>query len=355
MIARPAEGACNRRERVCNVKYIISQRALNLIELECRRNPDTETGGILVGFRDDNQAAITHATGPGLQWEKSSYHFVKDTEYLQSVLNLLFEYFGANYLGVWHKHPRSMPFPSNGDISSAMEEVTDASMGLEELITPICVVNSGQVDVLPFIIKDREYQAIEWSSTAHEDMPKSDSLREQWYNTEVGSKRLIEELERFDSAGIEVELLKGNDETYRLSALLVPDSAQRLVIVCPAEYPTLPPEVALYDKTTDEYEPVRTKSLDNWNIFAHLLDLHQEYQSAILDSKNSSETIGQTSTRRPLPQRNWVRHGHQAAKLLYSLSKGCVWIAKWPSEWTNKVSIRANQLEKWFEHKDKWT
>ena len=127
------------------MSYIVSQRALDVIELECRRNPETETGGILVGFRDAEQAVITHATGPGLQWEKSSYHFVKDTEYLQSVLNLLFEYFGANYLGVWHKHPRSMPHPSDGDILSAMEEVTDVSMGLDELVTPICVVESGRI------------------------------------------------------------------------------------------------------------------------------------------------------------------------------------------------------------------
>ena len=135
------------------MNYIVSQRALDLIQLECRRNPDTETGGILVGSRDANQLSITHATGPGLQWEASSYHFVKDTEYLQSVLKILFEYFGVNYLGVWHKHPRSMPHPSDGDISSAMEEVTDVNMGLEELVTPICIMESGHVQVLPFVIK----------------------------------------------------------------------------------------------------------------------------------------------------------------------------------------------------------
>ena len=79
------------------MNYVVSQRALDLIELECRRNPNTETGGILVGSQDANQISITHATGPGLQWEGSSYHFVKDTEYLQSVLNTLFEYFGVNF------------------------------------------------------------------------------------------------------------------------------------------------------------------------------------------------------------------------------------------------------------------
>ena len=43
------------------MSYIVSQRALDVIELECRRNPETETGGILVGFGDAEQAVITHA------------------------------------------------------------------------------------------------------------------------------------------------------------------------------------------------------------------------------------------------------------------------------------------------------
>lgn len=326
------------------MNYIVSQRALDLIELECRRNPDTETGGILVGFRDTDQVSITHATGPGLQWEGSSYHFVKDTEYLQSVLNLLFEYLGANYLGVWHKHPRSMPHPSDGDILSAMEEVTDVSMGLDELVTPICVVESGRVSVLPFVIKDRAYKSIEWASTAHEKMLERESLRAQWYNTEVGSKRLAEELDRFDRAGIEVELLKGNDDIYRINVSLGPDSPQNLVMICPAEYPAVAPEVALYDQTTGQYEPVRTWSLDNWNIFTHCLDLYQEYQSV---------SAGPEVSGRTLPPRNWVRHGHQAARALYSLSKTGVQVSQWPSKLSGQLSERAGRLERWFDDRDR--
>ena len=335
------------------MNYIVSQRALDLIELECRRNPDTETGGILVGSRDANQLSITHATGPGLQWEGSSYHFVKDTEYLQSVLNILFEYFGVNYLGVWHKHPRSMPHPSDGDISSAMEEVDDAGLKLEELITPICVVDSGQVQVLPFAIKERGYRVIEWTSRSHGEMLESESLRGQWYNTEVGSKRLIEELARFDDAGVEVELLKGNDETYRVNVTLAQKSSRRLVILCPAEYPVIAPEVAIYNEDTNEYEPLRSKLLDNWNIFVHLAEVIEEYQDVISDSEISVErNIG--SSARPRPPRNWVRDGHQAAKVLCSLSRTAVTVAKWPSELACKVSKYADRLEKWFDDRDRW-
>ena len=48
------------------MKYVVSERALEIIERECRNHPDTETGGIIVGLRDDVQVTITHATGPGV-------------------------------------------------------------------------------------------------------------------------------------------------------------------------------------------------------------------------------------------------------------------------------------------------
>ena len=75
------------------MRYVVSQKALEAIERECRSQPETETGGIIVGYRDVNLVTITHATGPGINGERSAQHFVKDTEYLQSVLNLLFQYF----------------------------------------------------------------------------------------------------------------------------------------------------------------------------------------------------------------------------------------------------------------------
>ena len=330
------------------MNYIVSQRVLDQIELECRRNPDTETGGILVGSRDADQLSITHSTGPGLQWEGSSYHFVKDTEYLQSVLNILFEYFGVNYLGVWHKHPRSTPHPSTGDIASAMEEVDDPELGLGELITPICVMESGHVQVLPFAIKERSYRVIEWTPRNHDEIQANGSLRGQWYNTEVGRKRLIEELDCFDDAGVDVELRKGNDETYRINVKLTRESNCRLVILCPAEYPVIAPEVAIYYEDTNEYQPLRSKLLDNWNIYVYLAEVIQEYQNI----KSDSGVLVEQNIIRSLPPQNWVRDGHQAAKVLCYLAWTAVTVATWPSDLALKVAKYADRLEKWCDDRD---
>lgn len=251
-------------------------------------------------------------------------------------------------MGVWHKHPLYMPYPSNGDVSSAMEEVADTDMALSELITPICIVESGQVQVLPFAIRDSAFREIEWTSMPNNELPEADSLQVQWYETEIGNNRLGEELSRFDAAGIQVEILKGNDNTYRIDVTLAKEPDQRLVILCPAEYPAIGPEVAIYNKVSNEYEPFISESLSNWNIFIHFVDVVQEYQdNKFLPDNRSRWQNG-------LPPRNWVRHGHQASKILHSLCKIGVQVTKWPVTVSCKISDRAGRLEKWFDERDQF-
>ena len=257
------------------MKYVVSERALETMERECRNHPDTETGGIIVGFRDENQVTITHATGPGLDWERSPHHFAKDTEYLQSVLDLLFQYFQVNYLGLWHKHPAAMPFPSLGDVASAMDELDDRRIGLDELITPICVMESNRVDVLPYVIKDYDYTPVQWRPVSHRRLVTAHSLQTQWYTRSVGQTRLAKEMERLREVGVEPEVKKGADGTYRFHVPMGAGSPVKLVMLCHAEYPVTPPEVAIYDGRARHYEPLTSHILDNWNISQYLGDLVQ--------------------------------------------------------------------------------
>ncbi|MDP6402601.1 MAG: Mov34/MPN/PAD-1 family protein [SAR202 cluster bacterium] len=260
------------------MKYVVSERALETIERECRRSPDTETGGILVGFKDKRRVTVTHATGPGPVSDLSVSRFIKDTPYLQSVLNLLFQYFQVNYLGVWHKHPGAMPFPSSGDVASAMDEVSDVNMGLDELLTPIGVMTSGRVEVHPYAIKDNGYRKIEWEARAHDKLPSSRPLATQWYATTQGQRRLTWEMERFEEAGVEAEVRKGDDGTYRFHAPLVPGSPRRLVMLCYNDYPVSPPEVVLYDERTEGYEPVASRVVDSWHLDRYLYDIFEEWR-----------------------------------------------------------------------------
>lgn len=261
------------------MRYVVSHKALETIERECRSHPETETGGIIVGYRDENAATITHATGPGINWERSAHHFVKDTEYLQSVLNLLFQYFQVNYLGVWHKHPPAMPYPSAGDVASAMEEVVDQRIGLDELITPICVVRGSKISVVPYVVKDDAFAQVVWQPTAPDRLAHASSLEVQWYTRTVGQERLSKEMERFEEIGAQVDVRQGVDGTYRFHVPV--GSGASLVMVCPPEYPVAPPEVAVYQQDsgtqdTKVYEPVTSPILDVWSIYQYLGDLVEE-------------------------------------------------------------------------------
>ena len=185
-------------------------------------------------------------------------------------------------------------------------------------------------------------------ATESDEMQTEGLLSGQWYNTEVGRKRLIEELARFDDAGVDVELLKGIDETYRVNVKLTREPARRLVTLCPPEYPVIAPEVAIYDENTREYEPLRSKLLDNWNIYVYLAEVVESYQNLKSDS---SALLGENIIR-PLPPRNWVRDGHKVAKVLCYLAWTAVTVPTWPSGLASKVARFADRLERWFDDRN---
>ena len=267
--------------------YYISDRALESIQRECRRYPDTETGGILVGFRsddaapDNNGVIITPATGPGPESQMSSGHFVKDTPYLQRELEVLFQYHRINYLGVWHKHPPSLAEPSSGDVVSAMEELEGGTVDLTELITPIAVVRSGIVEVHPHVISDGRSMSLDWRPVPHDDLPNGRSVAGQWHETDAGQRRLADETDAFDSMGLKVEVRQGGDGTYRFHAPLVDGSGRVLVFLCQADYPVTPPSLALYDPGPERFMQLDAEVIERWDIDKTMAEAYQGLWSVV--------------------------------------------------------------------------
>ena len=262
------------------MKYYISEKALESIERESRRSTNTETGGILVGYRacrdapDESKVIITHASGPGPEFSASATHFVKDTPYLQSVLELLFQYHQVNYLGVWHKHLGDMAWPSSGDVSSAMQEINGGTVGLRELVTPIATMHSGHVEIHPHIIRDGSAAPVSWKSVPHDKLPDGRSVSNQWHETEAGLVRLKEEMDEFESRDIQVEVRRGDDGTYRFHASLDDESSRKLVLLCHGDYPITPPDAALYDCASNTYEPVDPEVLNGWDLSWRMADIY---------------------------------------------------------------------------------
>ena len=261
--------------------YTVSTKAIEVIEKECRLHPDRETGGILMGFTIGECITVTQATGPGIIWDSSPSHFTKDRDYVQQVLNILHEYYGVNYLGLWHKHPLSHRSPSKSDILNAMDEIADPTIALEELLTPICLLHPNRVEIVPYVIHDNRAEKIEWAPIPHDSIEAGDMPFHHWYQTKGGKDRLIAEINGFQEMGVKAEVREGPDEMYQIRVQVGNDKdpGTEMVFLCPDDYPVGSPSVALRDKISTQYYPFRSKTVDDWNIFKQLKDVLVEYNA----------------------------------------------------------------------------
>jgi len=84
-------------------------------------SPEAETGGILIGFIDDERRArVLRATGAGPEGEGSRTHFSRDVDYVQAELDRAASELGGlgAYIGEWHSHLEADPEASPTDIDS---------------------------------------------------------------------------------------------------------------------------------------------------------------------------------------------------------------------------------------------
>ena len=265
----------NQTEAIMN-KYSISQDVIEAIEIECRRNPEKETGGILVGARTDSHTIVTHCSGPGLIWNSSKHHFTKDTDYSQQTLNLLNEYFGVNYLGLWHKHPIEYPNPSQGDVLNAMDEISNINIGLNELLTPICSLTDSRVTISPFVIRDGSAHQIDWEISRGGNTVIDELSKICWYDSRVGRERLDDEITRLQDQKLTVQVTKSEDGRCRIRASTDNRKSEELVFLCPRDYPLSSPFTAILDKDTNKYVPALSQHISDWNMYKYMSDVARE-------------------------------------------------------------------------------
>ena len=189
------------------------------------------------------------------------------------------EYSGANYLGLWHKHPLSHRGPSQADVLNAMDEIADQRIGLEELLTPICLLHPSRVEIVPYVVHHSQTQKIQWSQIPHDSITTDALPSRQWYQTKGGNDRLISEINGLTEMGMEFEVRKGPDEIYQIRVQVEKngDAITEMVFLCPDDYPVGAPSVAILDNSFSQYSPFRSKTVNEWNISKRLRDVLAEY------------------------------------------------------------------------------
>jgi len=103
------------------VGAVLSEAVRAEIVSQVELSVSVETGGILLGFVDDERKAVVlRATGPGPKAKKSAAQFERDVDFVQAELGRAAEEFGRRglYIGEWHSHLEAEPEPSARDIMS---------------------------------------------------------------------------------------------------------------------------------------------------------------------------------------------------------------------------------------------
>jgi len=116
----------------------------NMCELATRLFP-LETGGMLLGYRaDNNEAVVTEIVGPGPKARHSRYRFKPDPDYQQQELESHFHRTEGKetYLGDWHTHPYGTSMLSLIDRRTLRRIALTPSSGTPH---PIMVIMAGEV------------------------------------------------------------------------------------------------------------------------------------------------------------------------------------------------------------------
>lgn len=119
----PPHPSCQYCQPAEQLTASINFGVLDSMRVQTRRNPDIETGGVLLGEIRNGTLQINFASDPGPKAKKTHNSFEKDIMYCQQYINEKYEQHGslAAYIGEWHYHPSTDNMPSGTDLNSLSE------------------------------------------------------------------------------------------------------------------------------------------------------------------------------------------------------------------------------------------
>lgn len=97
------------------------RRAHRKLTGEARHWKLRETGGALLGWREDDQTVVAHVLGPGPNAVHRQHSFEPDGPWQQRQGAHIYRDSGrmVTFLGDWHTHPFGAPMPSSQDSKTA--------------------------------------------------------------------------------------------------------------------------------------------------------------------------------------------------------------------------------------------
>jgi integrative and conjugative element protein (TIGR02256 family) len=141
----PPHPDCTVCKRIADAHADIKKDVLEFMRSEISKSPAIETGGILIGTKNNLDYSISLATGPGPNAEKKRTHFLRDTKFCQDELDNAITKIGQSvqYIGEWHYHTTGGNLPSGIDIQSL---TAIAKQDNYQIDNPIMIILSPQLE-----------------------------------------------------------------------------------------------------------------------------------------------------------------------------------------------------------------
>ncbi|HZE68932.1 MAG TPA: Mov34/MPN/PAD-1 family protein [Pyrinomonadaceae bacterium] len=138
------------------------------MELESESSPRTETGGVIVGRGEwlDSEVSITGVSGPGPRAVRTRYSFQRDIKHCQDYLNRIARESSGllDYLGEWHKHHETDPWPSGQDLTTLATIALDPNYHVSVPILIIIGSSNNRSSLRAFSVDSlRNVQLLNWS------------------------------------------------------------------------------------------------------------------------------------------------------------------------------------------------
>jgi integrative and conjugative element protein (TIGR02256 family) len=110
-----------------------------------------ETGGILVGFNDGVDIRVTDVSDAGPNAERSSTHFLRDTDYCREFLADHYKRNRADYVGEWHSHVVSLHRLSDGDLHTLAGIFIDPDYDFLSFAVVLVVMHSKEPELHVYV------------------------------------------------------------------------------------------------------------------------------------------------------------------------------------------------------------
>lgn len=156
-----------RKSRLAAHTLWLAEELLDRMRTQADEHAPLETGGMLLGWRDETGILITGLLDAGPAAERERHRFLPDGAWQQRQLETAYNDSGrtVTYLGDWHSHPHGSGRPSPRDRKTAQQVAAHAEARVAAPLTLILAKHRGEWQAHPHVLLDGKLRPVRLRAT----------------------------------------------------------------------------------------------------------------------------------------------------------------------------------------------